>query len=312
MLKHHATEGRTRPSACGCLCLTSLSEPTRKEEQAARTSSGKEWGRKSGARAGSKPASRSKRQQKKAEMPGRWAACSWFLVGSESDVRQRKAWSTPQWHPNWASPCFAKPKHYAIAKRTRPPACGCLSLTSLIFEPTRSQLQIAAFKPPASCFDLPAPNVFSDALPLLQAGSADIFIGFAARLPDRTGNISSTYFLLYDPIRFSPLTVSRDCKMDWARWSVAKALSIWARHSAGAASKGAQAAAYARAQVGHTIEPCFFVYGRSAIGPIGRAGNLVMTGHTCSSHGLSSCAEGSKPSDCAAMFCCQNMLRRMR
>ena len=36
--------------------------------------------------------------------------------------------------------------------------------------------------------------------------------------------------------------------------SVAKALSIWARHSAGAASRGAQAAAYARAQVGHRIE----------------------------------------------------------
>ena len=28
-LKHHATEGQTWPSACGCLCLTSLSELTR-------------------------------------------------------------------------------------------------------------------------------------------------------------------------------------------------------------------------------------------------------------------------------------------
>ena len=27
-LQRHATEGRTRPSACGCLCLTSLPEPT--------------------------------------------------------------------------------------------------------------------------------------------------------------------------------------------------------------------------------------------------------------------------------------------
>ena len=26
--QRHATEGRTRPSACGCLCLTSLPEPT--------------------------------------------------------------------------------------------------------------------------------------------------------------------------------------------------------------------------------------------------------------------------------------------
>ena len=33
--KPHATEGRTRPSACGCLCLTSLSEPTRNELQIA-------------------------------------------------------------------------------------------------------------------------------------------------------------------------------------------------------------------------------------------------------------------------------------
>ena len=33
--KHHATKGRTRPSACGCLCLTSLSEPTRNELQIA-------------------------------------------------------------------------------------------------------------------------------------------------------------------------------------------------------------------------------------------------------------------------------------
>ena len=33
--KHHATEGRTRPSACGCLCLTSLSQPVRNQLQIA-------------------------------------------------------------------------------------------------------------------------------------------------------------------------------------------------------------------------------------------------------------------------------------
>ena len=33
--KPHATEGTDRPSACGCLCLTSLSEPTRNELQIA-------------------------------------------------------------------------------------------------------------------------------------------------------------------------------------------------------------------------------------------------------------------------------------
>ena len=39
-----------------------------------------------------------------------------------------------------------------------------------------------------------------------------------------------------------------------------QALSIWARHSAGAASRGAQAAAYARSQVGHSHSICGWKY----------------------------------------------------